>query len=84
MYCVACHNPSLHEDGVDLSSYSAIMGKDGLVEPCDYHESELYEAITESDIDDRMPPAPSPALSAANILKIKTWIMQCAQNNQCN
>ena len=80
--CVACHNNSLHEDGVNLSSYAAIMNSD-VVEACDYSESELYECITESDDDDRMPPAPASRLSTADIQKIKKWLQQCAQNNSC-
>src|SRR6218665_674926 len=45
-YCVACHNNSLHEDGVNLSSYAAIMNSD-VVEACDYEESDLYECLVD-------------------------------------
>ena len=41
------------------------------------------EAITTSDPDDRMPPAPSPTMTSAQINLIQNWISQGALNNLC-
>lgn len=43
----------------------------------------IMEAITTSDPGDRMPPAPSPAMTSAQISMIQNWINQGAQNNVC-
>ena len=53
--------------------------------PGDPDASDLYEVITETDEDKRMPPASSgyQALDVAEISLIKTWIEQGARNLTC-
>ena len=45
--CVACHNADLHEDGVDLSTYS--LARDNI--------DEILESMQESEDDEIMPPS---------------------------
>lgn len=45
--CVACHNSELHEDGVDLSTYS--LAKANI--------DEILESMQESEYDEIMPPS---------------------------
>lgn len=76
-----CHGNGSTQDGVDLSSYAGIRNE---VNPGNVNNSDLYEAITESDNDDVMPPLPYNRLSAAQIQIIRNWINQGAQNNECS
>lgn len=78
-----CHNAASHEDGVVLDSYENVMST-GDIKPFDLGDSELYEVITESDPDDRMPPPPSSALSADQISLIAAWIQQGAKDLECD
>ncbi|MCU0348450.1 MAG: hypothetical protein MUC59_16035, partial [Saprospiraceae bacterium] len=78
-----CHNAGSHEDGVVLDNYQNVMNT-GEIAPFNPGGSELYEAITETDPEDRMPPPPAAALSAAQKAIIAKWINQGAQNLSCN
>jgi hypothetical protein len=78
-----CHDAATAEDGVMLTDYFNIVTT-GDVEPFDPNDSEIYETITDSDLDDRMPPAGEDPLSAEQIEMIYTWIAQGAQNNSCS
>jgi len=75
-----CHDASSHVEGLNLSTYEGIME---IVKPGDPGNSEIMEMITETDLDDRMPPDPAPALSQEQIDKISKWISQGALNNFC-
>ena len=44
----------------------------------------MYEAITETDWDDIMPPSPNTPLTQSQILTIGTWILQGAENLTCD
>ena len=77
-----CHTTADHEDGIILNSYNTIMS-DGEIDPGNPGNSELYEAITETDPDDIMPPPPHSPLTSSQITLIRTWIQQGAQNNSC-
>ncbi|MDX1350755.1 MAG: hypothetical protein R3279_10930, partial [Putridiphycobacter sp.] len=46
-----CHGGGAAQDGVDLSSYDKIINTGG-VKPFDANDSDLYEAITETNSDD--------------------------------
>ncbi|MCF8309705.1 MAG: hypothetical protein K9I68_11910 [Bacteroidales bacterium] len=46
--------------------------------------SEIYERITETEEDDRMPPPPNERLSQEKIDKIRKWIKQGAKNSECD
>lgn len=60
--CVACHNPSLHEDGVDLSTYA--LAKSNI--------NDILESMQEDDSDDIMPP--SGRVDNAVIQTLYTWV----------
>jgi hypothetical protein len=77
-----CHDAASAEEDIILDSYANIM-RSGVVDAFDHNDSELYEKITEDDEDDLMPPAPNEPLRSEQILKIRNWIAQGAQNNVC-
>lgn len=78
-----CHDGGTASDGVDLSSYQAVMQSE-VVRPGRPENSDLYEVINDSDPDKRMPPPPRAALPQKQIESIKKWIEQGAQNLQCD
>lgn len=75
-----CHDAGTAEEGVVIRDYASIMREVKAGNPSD---SELFEVITKSNPEKRMPPAPRQALSQAHIDKIEKWINQGAQNNVC-
>lgn len=75
-----CHDQATQEDGVGLFDYNNIMEQ---VDAGDLDGSDLWEMITETDPQDRMPPAPNSPLTQAELNLISTWIQQGAQNNTC-
>jgi hypothetical protein len=77
-----CHDPGTAQDGVILTDYASIM-QTADVRPGNPDGSDLYEKITDSDPDDRMPPPPNQPLNAEQIARIERWILQGAQNNHC-
>ena len=78
-----CHDDITAEHGLIMTSYSNIMNS-GHVEAGNASESEIYEAITDPDPDDRMPPPPLLPLSSDQIATIRDWINQGAGNNYCD
>jgi len=80
-----CHDATTQQDGIRLTDYDNVMNPDDdIVRPFRPDNSDLYEAITDSDPDKRMPPPPRSALSAAEIVLIEKWINQGAQNLSCD
>jgi hypothetical protein len=79
-----CHDDNA-ESEVRLDSYTAVMNSD-VITPFDPEDSDLYQKITETDPDKRMPPpaAGDPALSSEQIAIIQKWIAQGAQNLFCD
>ncbi len=78
-----CHDASTAKDGVILDNYANVM-RTGEVIPGNAWSSELYEAITETDPEDIMPPAPKPHLLPEQVTLIAKWINEGALNNECN
>ncbi|MBE0661216.1 MAG: hypothetical protein IH597_02010 [Bacteroidales bacterium] len=78
-----CHDVATAQNGVILNNYENIM-ETGDVRPGRPGSSDLYEAITESDPRDRMPPPPMSPLNVAQREAIFNWIMQGALNNYCD
>ncbi len=78
-----CHNTASHEDGVILDNYQNVVNT-GEISPFSPGNSNLYEAITETDPEDKMPPPPNASLTQAQIQLIAKWINQGAQNLTCN
>ncbi|MBK05505.1 MAG: hypothetical protein CL920_35275 [Deltaproteobacteria bacterium] len=80
-----CHDSITKEDDIDLSSYASIMASDdgeGIV-PGRPDKSEVFESITEDDLEDRMPPPPRSTLSAKQIATLRQWILEGAKNTTC-
>jgi len=77
-----CHDAASAQDGVVLYSYANIMNT-GDVKPWNPGGSGVYEAITEDDIDKRMPPEYANPLTQEQINTIYNWIVQGAKNNVC-
>jgi len=78
-----CHDAITHEEGIRMYSYSTIMGS-GIITPGDPGDSDLYDAITDNDPDNIMPPTSTGiTLSNQQIQMIATWISQGALNNSC-
>ncbi len=77
-----CHNAIDKKEGVDLSTYSAVI-KTAEVKPFNANKSELYEVLLETDPDKIMPRPPAAPLNATQIELIRTWINQGAKNNAC-
>ena len=75
-----CHDAATAEDDVILDNHENIFKE---VKPGKPNDSELYESITEKDLDDIMPPPPHQPLSGDEIALIKTWIEQGAKNTTC-
>jgi len=78
-----CHDVASAEDNVVLVDYNSIITT-GDVEPGNPMLSELFEVITETNIQSRMPPEPNIPLTEDQIQDISTWISQGALNNSCD
>lgn len=78
-----CHDAITHEKDIVLDSYENVMGS-GVIEPFDLGNSDMFEVITDSDPDDRMPPAPNQRLTTEQINMIATWILQGAKDLTCD
>lgn len=76
-----CHDAGSAQNGVILTNYAQIIST-GDVRPGDFEGSDLYDVITETDLDKRMP-YQLPKLSDADIEAIRVWIEQGALNNSC-
>jgi hypothetical protein len=84
--CFKCHGPDGRErkgklrlDNSNDARSPAASGSAAVV-PAKLDDSELYQRITSTDPDQRMPPPKSgKILSAAEVAKIKTWIEQGAE-----
>lgn len=77
-----CHDVASHRDGVILTSYSYVMSTAG-IRPGNPGSSDLYEAITETDLRKRMPPPPAAPLTDVQKEIIRKWIQQDAKNLSC-
>lgn len=78
----SCHDASSAQDGVILNNYQNIINT-GDVRAGDLNGSDLYEVITENDLDKVMPPPPNSPLSQSQIAIIGKWILQGAKNINC-
>jgi hypothetical protein len=78
-----CHDEASRQDGVILTSYQRVM-QTADVRPGNLSGSDLYEVITETRADKRMPPPPRQMLTSAQINIIRDWILQGAKNLTCD
>lgn len=77
-----CHDAETHEEGIVLSTYEDIIESD-IIDIWDPTDCDLYEVITETGGDDRMPPPPMSKLTTAEIAMLVTWMEQGGLNNAC-
>ena len=77
-----CHDQNSSEKR-PLISYNTIR-QSGYVVSGNANKSEMYKKLTETNPQDRMPPAPKTPLSQAQINLIKKWIDQGAKDNYCS
>jgi mono/diheme cytochrome c family protein len=78
-----CHDAASAEDGVILDSYENVIATAD-VEPFDIQNSEIWEVLTDDDEDERMPPPPTPRLDPDKIQLIAKWILQGAEDLECD
>jgi len=78
-----CHDAITMEHGVRLTDYASVMATGG-VKPFDPEGSDMYENVTETDPDKRMPPPPLNPWPQESIDILFTWINQGAQNLYCD
>jgi hypothetical protein len=80
--CVACHGTSKQRGGVRLDDGQLVLkgGNAGaLVKPGKSGASRLVAVVAGLDPDVKMPPAPRPALTAAEVGVLRAWIDQGAK-----
>ncbi len=77
-----CHDAASQMDGVILTDYESVM-QTADVRPGNPNGSDLYEVLTEDDLDKRMPPPPNLPFTTEQIQMVYTWIMQGAKNLEC-
>ena len=78
-----CHDAASAQNGVVLESYESVISTTE-VEPLDLESSDIYEVLTETDPDKRMPPSPANELPQEQIQLIATWISQGAEDLHCD
>lgn len=78
-----CHDAITEEDGVNLTSYQKII-ETADVRAFDLNGSDLYEVLTDDDVEDRMPPSPNIPLTSTQVQLIADWILQGAQDLECD
>jgi mono/diheme cytochrome c family protein len=71
--CISCHSGAAAPHGVDLSTYHGVVAQ---VVPNNPDASQLYQSVANGS----MPPN-GPALSAAQLQQINSWISAGALNN---
>ena len=64
-------------------TYANVMAT-GKIKPFKPNDSKLFEVITTSEPDDRMPQPPAAALSQDQIGILEKWIQQGAKNLTCD
>ncbi|MBB6002824.1 hypothetical protein [Arcicella rosea] len=75
-----CHDAKTRADGYEFTSYAKIVQKG--ITAGSPSKSKLYTVMIKTD-EDRMPPAPSQALSKVQTDMIAKWITQGAKNVDC-
>ncbi len=78
-----CHDATSHKEDIILDNFQNVMDS-RIVEPFDLGDSDLYEVITETDPDKRMPEPPNQKLNPNQIAVIAKWIEQGAVSLSCD
>jgi Planctomycete cytochrome C len=75
----SCHDQTTHAGGYNFNTYEGSIGS---VRRSDAQSSRLFTAITQFNVNTRMPPPPQPALGPNQVLKIGEWINEGAVDCQ--
>lgn len=78
-----CHDAASAQDDVILESYSSVTGTAD-VQPFNLNDSEFYEVLVEDNPNKKMPPPPNIPLSTDQVNLIATWILQGAEDLECD
>lgn len=78
-----CHDALSHQEGIILDNFQNVMASN-VVEPYNLSNSDLYESITETDPDKRMPEPPNEKLTTDQISILAKWILQGAKDLSCD
>lgn len=72
--CVECHGTARREADINILDLSSYRGADGVVIPGSVDDSILYDYVASADEDYRMPEAPRPPLTKAEMETVRRWI----------
>ena len=81
--CVSCHNAEKRENGIDLSTYDALLNGNGeraLLRPADPEGSTLFAVLKVSG-KRHMPPLDRPQLKPAHLELVRAWIVAGARED---
>jgi Planctomycete cytochrome C len=78
-----CHDAISHKEDIILDNYQNVMASD-VVKAYNLSNSDLYESITETEPDKRMPEPPNEKLTTDQIDIIAKWILQGAKDLSCD
>lgn len=78
-----CHDAITHQEDIILDNFENVMAS-GIVKPFNLNGSDMFEVITETDPDKRMPEPPNQKLTAEQITLISKWILQGAKDLTCD
>ena len=78
-----CHDAISHQDGIILDNFQHVMSSD-VVRAFRPDNSDLFESITETNPNKRMPEPPNQPLTADQIDLIEKWILQGAKDLSCD
>lgn len=72
--CLECHGDTKKSADIHILEMESYVGAGNYVTPGSIDDSYLYDLIVSEDDSDRMPSAPRPSLTAAEIETVRKWI----------
>lgn len=79
-----CHDAASHKEGYVLTNYNTLMQNAQGIIPFNPSGSKIYQVTNPSNSgEDRMPPAPNPALTTYQRELLRKWIADGALNSNC-
>jgi mono/diheme cytochrome c family protein len=76
--CYKCHRYNEAKGGIKVLDHRLLVTVRKVVVPGRPEDSELFQLVTSTDDEARMPPAPAKRLSPEEIATIRTWILEGA------
>lgn len=77
-HCYECHKSDVAEGGIKIMHHRLLISLRKVVIPGQPEDSELYQHITSTDDEFRMPPVPNQRLAPEEIAVIRDWILEGA------